>query len=63
MRPQPAHYAAAPRNAPGTQLVCQPAIKPREEPQKSGTARELAVLSISVAVVVLAIYGFLFLLK
>jgi hypothetical protein len=60
MRAQPAQHPAAQRTAPGAQLMRQPALK---EPQKSGAARELAVLSISVAVVVLAIYGFLFLLK
>jgi hypothetical protein len=63
MRAQPAQHPAANRPAPATQIMRQPAPKPREQPQKSGAARELAVLSISVAVVVLAIYGFLFLLK
>lgn len=63
MRAQPAQHSAAQRAAPGTQLVRQPAPKPSEKPQKSSPTRELAVLSISVAVVVLAIYGFLFLLK
>lgn len=63
MRAHPGRYPAALQQAQSTQLVCLPAASTARTPKKSGAARELAALSVSVAVVVLAIYGFLFLLK
>jgi hypothetical protein len=57
------NYPVAVYRPPITQAVRQPAKPSPQSAAAKSAARELAALSISVAIVVLAIYGFLFLLR